>query len=111
MSRIRAVKEKITNELLNLTLLKNSSIFNSRVSSFTIEYILFLIFRRVLPLPVVVTNILVYTFIFWFNFLLNKFLLFKSHKNFKKQLLSYGLLFLFNMVAGNILLFMAVTEL
>ncbi|NLM10510.1 MAG: GtrA family protein [Clostridiaceae bacterium] len=112
MSRIRAVKEKITNELLNPDFVKKFIRYLIvGVSSFTIEYILFLIFRRVLPLPVVVTNILVYTFIFWFNFLLNKFFTFKSHKNFKKQLLSYGLLFLFNMVAGNILLFMAVTEL
>ncbi|HEY8499433.1 MAG TPA: GtrA family protein, partial [Clostridia bacterium] len=53
----------------------------------------------------------VYTFIFWFNFLMNKFFTFKSRKNIIKQLVSYGLLFLFNGVVGNILLFTAIKKL
>lgn len=112
MSGIRILKDKIAGELLNPDFInKFIRYLIVGISSFTIEYILFLLFREVLPLPEVVTNIFVYTFIFWFNFLLNKFFTFKSHRNFKKQLLSYGFLFLFNMVAGNILLFMAITEL
>lgn len=112
MSKINAVKNRITGLLSDPEFIKKFIRYLIvGFSSFTIEYILFLIFRKVLPLPDVITNIIVYTFIFWFNFLLNKFFTFRSHKNFKKQLLSYGLLFLFNMVVGNILLFMAITEL
>ena len=112
MSRIHALKERIANEFLNPDYItKFIRYLIVGVSTFTVEYILFLVFRKLLPLPDVVTNIFVYAFIFWFNFLLNKFFTFKSHKNFKKQLLSYGILFLFNMVVGNILLFMAITEL
>lgn len=112
MNGIRTLKDKIAKEYLNPEFIKKFIRYLIvGISTFTIEYILFLIFRKALPLPDVVTNIFVYTFIFWFNFLLNKFFTFKSHKNFKRQLFSYGLLFLFNMVVGNILLFMAITEL
>ncbi|UZQ84409.1 GtrA family protein [Thermoclostridium stercorarium] len=112
MSGIRMIKEKITNEFLTPEFIgKFTRYIIVGVSTFTIEYVLFLGFRKILPVPDVVANIIVYTFIFWFNFLLNKFFTFKSRKNFKKQLLSYGLLFLFNMVVGNVLLFMAITQL
>ncbi|HEY8422047.1 MAG TPA: GtrA family protein [Thermoclostridium sp.] len=112
MSGIRMLKDKIASEFLNPDFIgKFVRYLIVGISTFTIEYALFLIFRKILPINEVVTNILVYTFIFWFNFLLNKFFTFKSRKNFKKQLLSYGLLFLFNAVVGNILLFMAITEL
>jgi len=112
MNGIRAIKEKITDEIMKPEFIgKFLRYLAVGISTFTIEYILFLVFREMLPLPEVVTNIIVYTFIFWFNFLLNKFFTFRSHRNFKRQLLSYALLFLFNMVVGNVLLFMAITEL
>lgn len=112
MIGIRTIIDKISEEFLNPDSIKKLIRYLIvGITTFTIEYVLFLIFRRILPLHDVVTNILVYTFIFWFNFLLNKFFTFKSHKNFKKQLFSYGLLFFFNMVVGNILLFTAITKL
>lgn len=112
MNGIHGLKEKMENDYLNPEFLgKFTRYVIVGISSFTIEYIMFLVFRKILPLPDVITNIIVYTFIFWFNFLLNKFYTFRSRKNFKRQLLSYGLLFLFNMVVGNVLLFMAITNL
>ena len=75
MSRIHALKERIANEFLNPDYIKKFIRYLIvGVSTFTVEYILFLVFRKLLPLPDVVTNIFVYAFIFWFNFLLNKFL-------------------------------------
>lgn len=75
------------------------------VVSFSIEYTLFLILRNALTLSELIVNIVVYTVIFWINFLLNKFFSFKSRTNFKRQLFLYGILFVFNLVVGNILLF------
>jgi putative flippase GtrA len=77
-------------------------------STFAVEYTLFLLLRMALPFPELVVNVMVYTVVFWFNFLLNKFFAFQSKVNFKKQLFSYGILFFFNMIAGNILLFSAI---
>ena len=53
-------------------------------------------------------NILVYTVIFWINFLLNKYFSFKSKDNFKRQLFLYSILFFFNLIVGNILIFSAI---
>jgi putative flippase GtrA len=75
------------------------------LSGFIVEYALFIILREKLAIHEILVNILVYTVIFWLNFLLNKFYSFRSRSNFKKQLLYYGILFFFNMVVGNVLLF------
>lgn len=75
------------------------------IVSFTIEYTLFVVLRNALTLSELLVNIIVYTIIFWINFLLNKFFSFQSRNNFKRQLLLYGILFIFNLIVGNILLF------
>jgi len=75
------------------------------VFCFSIEYALFIVLRNALSISELLVNIIVYTVIFWLNFLLNKFFSFRSKENFKKQLLLYSILFLFNLVVGNILLF------
>lgn len=112
MDGIRAIKEKVANEFLNPDSIKKLVRYLIvGISSFAVEYTLFVVFRELLPFHELVTNIMVYTIIFWFNFLLNKFFTFRSRKNFKKQLISYGILFFFNMVVGNILLFSAIKAL
>lgn len=78
------------------------------VFSFSIEYTLFIVLRSSLPIAELVVNILVYTIIFWVNFLLNKYFSFQSKTNFKRQLFLYGILFFFNLIVGNILLFSAI---
>ncbi len=75
------------------------------IFSFSIEYALFIILRNLLTLNEIIVNILVYTVIFWINFLLNRCFSFKSKTNIKRQLFLYSLLFAFNLVVGNILLF------
>lgn len=78
------------------------------VVSFSIEYTLFIVLRNYLTISELLVNIIVYTVIFWINFLLNKFFSFRSRNNFKRQLALYGLLFVFNLVVGNILIFSAI---
>lgn len=73
--------------------------------SFSIEYTLFIVLRKALTLSELLVNIIVYTVIFWINFLLNKFFSFQSRSNFKRQVFLYSILFIFNLVVGNILLF------
>ncbi|HAA25633.1 MAG TPA: GtrA family protein [Ruminiclostridium sp.] len=112
MSRIIELKDKLKSEFMDPDSIKKFIRYLIvGVSTFIIEYSLFLFFREILPLHELVTNIIVYTFIFWFNFLMNKFFTFKSRKNIVKQLISYGILFLFNGVVGNILLFTAIKKL
>lgn len=75
------------------------------ILSFSIEYTLFILLRNAMTIDEILVNILVYTVIFWINFLLNKFFSFKSRTNFKRQLFLYGILFFFNLIVGNVLLF------
>jgi putative flippase GtrA len=106
MSKIIELKDKFKSEFMDPDSVKKLVRYLIvGISTFIIEYSLFLFFREILPLHELITNIIVYSFIFWFNFLMNKFFTFKSRKNLTKQLISYGLLFLFNAVVGNILLF------
>lgn len=74
-------------------------------TSFGIEYTLFILFRNWLSVSELLVNIGVYTVIFWLNFLLNRHFSFKSKSAFLPQILAYGVLFAFNLVVGNILLF------
>ena len=80
-------------------------------TSFGVEYTLFIVFRRLLPVSELVVNIGVYTVIFWLNFLLNRHFAFRSKANLFKQMLAYGFLFAFNLVVGNILLFAGIRHL
>ena len=75
------------------------------IVGFILEYALFILLRDKLRINELLSNIMVYAVIFWFNFLLNKFFSFRSRNNFKRQLLYYGILFVFNLTVGNILLF------
>lgn len=74
-------------------------------SSFAVEYTLFLFFRKMLGISELLVNIIVFTFIFWLNFLANRWFSFRSKAPFVKQILSYGFLFAINLTVGNILLF------
>ncbi len=80
-------------------------------TSFGVEYTLFILFRKWLAVPELIVNIGVYTVIFWLNFLLNRHYSFQSKAAFFPQLLSYGFLFTFNLVIGNILLFSGIRHL
>lgn len=81
------------------------------VISFSIEYTLFIILRSIMTIGEIPVNIIVYTVIFWLNFLLNRFYSFRSKSDFKRQVFLYGLLFFFNLIVGNVLLFSGIRSL
>ena len=55
------------------------------IVGFALEYTLFIVLRNSWRIDELLVNIMVYTVIFWFNFLLNKFYSFKSRSNFKSS--------------------------
>jgi len=81
------------------------------VFCFSVEYALFIILRNALTISEITVNIIVYTVIFWLNFLLNRVFSFRSKSDFKRQLFLYGILFFFNLAVGNVLLFSAIRSL
>jgi putative flippase GtrA len=81
------------------------------VFCFSVEYAMFIILRNALTIGEILVNIIVYTVIFWLNFLLNRVFSFRSKSDFKRQLFLYGILFFFNLVVGNVLLFSGIRSL
>ncbi len=74
--------------------------------SFSIEYLLFTLLYKVIGLWYILSNTIVYIVIFFFNFTLNRKWAFKSKARLGKQILQYGLLFVFNLLAINGLLYL-----
>lgn len=58
-----------------------------------------------------VSNFLVFNVIFWLVFLMNRFWSFESKEPLGKQLLAFGILFIFNLTVGNIVLLYVLTNL
>ena len=54
----------------------------------------------------IIANTIVYILVFWFNFLLNRFWSFEAKGNLKRQLLLYGILFIFNLIVINFLMYL-----
>ena len=105
-----SIKEKLMNSRLLKDFLNPETLgqfmryFIVGIVGFALEYTLFIVLRNSWRINELLVNIMVYTVIFWFNFLLNKYYSFKSRSNFKKQLFYYGILLVFNLAAGNVLL-------
>jgi putative flippase GtrA len=74
-------------------------------SSAAMEYGLLNLGVRVFKLETWVANFMAYIVIFVFNYLLNRFWSFQSKENIGKQLLMYGILFVFNITIPNGILF------
>ncbi len=68
-------------------------------SSFALEYTLFYLLIDKFDVWYILANSMVYFFVFWFNFILNRIWSFKSKLDFKKQLFRYAMLFIFNLLA------------
>lgn len=81
------------------------------VFCFSIEYIMFIVLRNALAINEILVNVIIYTVIFWLNFLLNRFFSFRSKSDIKRQLFLYGILFFFNLFVGNVLLFSGIRSL
>ena len=50
---------------------------------------------------VLYSNTIAYVVVFWLNFLLNRFWAFNSKEDFKKQIVLYGILFMFNLMVSD----------
>lgn len=80
-------------------------------SSAAIELSLLYIFRDIANLSIIEANSIALTIIFWFNFLMNRLWSFKSKSSLKKQLLMYGVLFIFNLGASDLIMHILATML
>jgi len=76
------------------------------LASFSLEYLMFFILYKFLGLWYMLANTIVYIIIFWFNFLVNRAWSFKRRENFVRQLALYGTLFVFNLFAINLLMYL-----
>jgi putative flippase GtrA len=74
--------------------------------SFLFEYSLYFILLQVLHIWFILSNIIVYALIFWFNFIFNRIWSFRSKDDLKKQLLKYTLLFFFNLALTSSVLYL-----
>lgn len=79
-------------------------------TSFGIEYGLYVLLFNVLKVHYIIASILVYAFVFWFVFLVNRFWSFQSTGNIKKQLFQYLFLFAFNLIVSNVILMYLFTD-
>lgn len=80
-------------------------------SSAAIELTLLFVFRDIAELSIVISNSIALTIVFWFNFLVNRIWSFKSTANLRKQLAMYLVLFAFNLVASDFIMYLLTTKL
>jgi len=69
------------------------------------EYAILLVLTEFAGLWYIFSNTIAYVSGFWLSFLLNRFWSFKSKGNILRQLALYGILFVFNLILTNLLLF------
>ena len=80
-------------------------------SSAAIELSLLYVFKDVVALSILVSNSIALTIVFWFNFLMNRIWSFKSKANLKKQLAMYLVLFVFNLFASDLIMYLLTEKL
>ena len=78
-------------------------------SSAAIELSLLYVFKDIVKFSVIEANSIALTIVFWFNFLMNRHWSFKSKSSLKKQLLMYAVLFVFNLGASDLIMYVLVT--
>jgi putative flippase GtrA len=70
------------------------------------EYFNLFLFKEVFNMWYIYANSIAYTISFVFNFSLNRTWTFKSTADLKRQLLIYGILFIFNFFASNLIMYL-----
>jgi putative flippase GtrA len=80
-------------------------------STAAIEFTLLFVFKDIVGLTVLWANSAALSIVFWFNFLLNRFWSFKSKVDIRKQLIMYAILFLINLGASDLMMYLLVTQL
>ncbi len=81
------------------------------LTSAAIEFSLLYVFRDIAKLSVVLSNSIALSIVFWFNFFINRIWSFKSTANLKKQLAMYFFLFVFNLAASDIIMYLLTDKL
>ena len=81
------------------------------LSSAAIEFTLLYVFRDIAGLSVVMSNSIALGIVFWFNFFVNRIWSFKSTGNLKRQLPMYFALFVFNLAASDIIMYLLTEKL
>lgn len=76
------------------------------IFSAAIELTLLFVLKDIAGLSVIVANSIALATVFWFNFLMNRFWSFKSKSNLKKQLIMYLFLFVFNLGASDLIMYL-----
>jgi putative flippase GtrA len=80
-------------------------------SSAAIEFSLLILSKDIFSLSVVVSNSIALTIVFWFNYLMNRKWSFKSTTSLKKQLPMYLVLFIFNLGASDLVMYLLTSRL
>jgi len=75
-------------------------------SSAAIEFALLFMFKDIIGLSVVISNSAALSIVFWFNFLVNRFWSFKSKMKLSRQLAMYLALFVFNLGASDLIMYL-----
>lgn len=75
------------------------------------EFALLFVFKDLAGLSVIVSNSAALSIVFWFNFLMNRYWSFKSKIKLSKQLAMYLVLFIFNLGASDLIMYLLVDRL
>ncbi len=80
-------------------------------SSAAIELTLLFVFKDIFGLSILVSNSAALSIVFWFNFLMNRFWSFKSKMKLGRQLVMYLALFVFNLGASDLIMYLLANRL
>lgn len=75
-------------------------------TSAAIEFSLLFLFRDVAGMSVIVSNTIALAIVFWISYLMNRLWSFKSKMKLSKQLPMYFILFLFNIGASDLIMYL-----
>jgi len=100
--RLSLIKEKINKDLLRQM---RRYLIIGLLSAGT-EYIILYCLTNYKSIWYVSSNTIALTVGFWISFLMNKFWSFNSRRGILRQLLLYGILFAFNLVVSNTIIFL-----
>lgn len=79
--------------------------------SAAMEFTLLFVFKDIAGLSVIASNSAALSIVFWFNFLMNRFWSFKSRMKLSRQLAMYLALFVFNLGASDLIMYLLVDRL
>lgn len=80
-------------------------------TSAAIEFSLLFIFKDIAGLSVIVSNSIALAIVFWFNFLMNRLWSFKSKMKLNRQLPMYLVLFVINIGASDLIMYLLTDKL